>query len=210
MALDTWIIFFGAFCLIAISPGSGAILCMSHGLAYGVKCTSMTILGLELGLILIIMIAGAGVGSLLLASETAFNIIKILGALYLIYLGWSQWCTPIIARANTIDETSFVAIPTLTVSQRFMTGFLTNATNPKAIIFMIAMLPQFIDDSRPLWVQLFVMSITMIGIDILVMHGYAFMASAFQKILSNVRAITIQHRVFGGLLIAIGIGLFFV
>lgn len=181
MELDTWIIFLGAFFLISLSPGSGAVLSMSHGLTYGVKRTSPTILGLELGLMLIALIAGASVGSLLHVSETAFNLIKIFGAFYLIYLGWSQWRIPTIARANTIDGTASIGTPALSVSQRFMTGFLTNATNPKAIVFMVAVLPHFIDPSKSLWLQLFVAAVTMAGIDISVLHGYAFMASTFQK-----------------------------
>jgi homoserine/homoserine lactone efflux protein len=91
MDLSTWLAFFAAACLIAISPGSGAVLSMSHGLAYGVRAASATILGLQLGLLTILVIAGAGLGSLLLASETGFAIVKVLGALYLIYLGWQQW-----------------------------------------------------------------------------------------------------------------------
>jgi threonine/homoserine/homoserine lactone efflux protein len=90
MLFQTWFAFFAAACLIAISPGSGAVLSMSHGLSYGVRRTSATILGLEIALVLILVIAGAGVGSLLVASEAAFNTIKFLGAAYLIYLGWSR------------------------------------------------------------------------------------------------------------------------
>ena len=80
MDLHTWLAFVAATCVIAISPGSGAVLAMSHGLSYGVRRTSVTILGLQLGLLLLLLVAGAGVGSLLLASETAFNTVKVLGA----------------------------------------------------------------------------------------------------------------------------------
>ena len=73
MDLQTWLAFLVASCLIAISPGSGAVLSMSHGLNYGVRKAGATILGLQLGLLLVLVIAGAGVGSLLLASEGAFN-----------------------------------------------------------------------------------------------------------------------------------------
>lgn len=68
MALDTWIACFLAPSLIAISPDSGAVLCMNHGLAYGLKRTSTTIPGMELGSMLMVLIAGAGGGSLLLVS----------------------------------------------------------------------------------------------------------------------------------------------
>ena len=90
MHFATWITFVIAASIIAVSPGSGAVLSMSHGLSYGVKKASATILGLQLGLLVVLGIAGAGVGSLLLASEVAFNIVKTVGALYLIYLGLSQ------------------------------------------------------------------------------------------------------------------------
>ena len=90
MEWHTWLAFFVACWIIAVSPGSGAVLSMSHGLSYGVRKTSATILGLQLGLLLILLIAGAGVGSLLRASEWAFNTVKIVGACYRIYLGVSQ------------------------------------------------------------------------------------------------------------------------
>ena len=84
MDWHTWMAFFAASWLIALSPGSGAVLSMSHGLSYGVRKTEGTILGLEIGLLFILLVAGAGVGSLLLASEMAFNVVKVLGACYLI------------------------------------------------------------------------------------------------------------------------------
>lgn len=90
MTFSTWVTFLIAACVIAISPGSGAVLSMSHGLNYGVKKASGTILGLQAGLLLILAIAGAGVGSILMASELAFSVIKTVGALYLIYLGFNQ------------------------------------------------------------------------------------------------------------------------
>ncbi|MDO9294285.1 MAG: lysine transporter LysE, partial [Hydrogenophaga sp.] len=68
MDLNIWLAFFAASWVIAISPGSGAVLSMSHGLAYGVRHTSATIAGLQLGLSVILLIAGVGVGALLLAS----------------------------------------------------------------------------------------------------------------------------------------------
>ena len=69
MSFATWITFFVATCIIAVSPGSGAVLSMSHGLSYGVRRTSATIFGLQGGLMLLFCIAGAGVGSLLLGAD---------------------------------------------------------------------------------------------------------------------------------------------
>ncbi|EGF30998.1 putative homoserine/homoserine lactone efflux protein [Oxalobacteraceae bacterium IMCC9480] len=208
MTLATWITFVVAACIIAISPGSGAVLSMSHGLSYGVKRTSVTILGLQAGLLMILVIAGAGVGSLLLASEVAFNAVKIVGALYLIYLGISQWR----ARVD-VDDTS----PHLSAAadipgwkKRLMTGFLTNATNPKGIIFMVAVLPQFITGEAALLPQLLILGITMCAIDLMVMHSYAFAASSMQRYFRDARAMKKQNRFFGSVLMAVGAALFFV
>ncbi len=205
MLLSTWITFVIAGTIIAISPGSGAVLSMAHGLAYGVKKASATVLGLQLGLLLVFAIAGAGVGSLLLASELAFNAVKTVGALYLIYLGVSQWR----AKAAPVGD---AAVPEAhpSVRRRVATGFLTNATNPKGIIFMVAVLPQFISHSAPLLPQLLILGATMVTIDTFVMHGYAFLASSMQRFFRDADAVKKQNRFFGGILVLMGSALFFV
>lgn len=236
MTFATWFTFVIAACIIAVSPGSGAVLSMSHGLSYGVRKASGTILGLQAGLLLILAIAGAGVGSLLLASEVAFNVVKTVGALYLIWLGLSQWRAKVAAGPAAVSEagsatgsaTGYVAgqaaelaaqpAPAATtvqgaapsLRQRMLTGFLTNATNPKGIIFMVAVLPQFIANDHPLLPQLLILAVTMCCIDMVVMHGYALLASSMQRFFRDARAMRTQNRVFGGLLMAVGTALFFV
>jgi homoserine/homoserine lactone efflux protein len=206
MSFATWIAFVIAGTLIAISPGSGAILSMSHGLAYGVRKASATVLGLQLGLVLVLVIAGAGVGSLLLASEFAFTVVKIVGALYLIWLGISQWRSK--AETSTISTAGLAAHPTF--GRRVLTGFLTNATNPKGIIFMVAVLPQFIAQDAPVLPQLAILGVTMVSIDTTVMHGYALLASSMQRWFRDARAVKMQNRFFGAVLMVIGTLLFFV
>ena len=197
--------YFVAACIIAVSPGSGAVLSMSHGLSYGVRKTSATIFGLQLGLLLVLLIAGAGVGSLLIASETAFNVVKIVGACYLIYIGFQQWrSTGGMIDANAEQQ------PAGSWQKRTLSGFLTNATNPKGIIFMVAVLPQFMTPSRPLWLQLLILAVTTLAVDTVVMHGYAASASVLRRLLRDSKAMRIQNKVFGGLLMLVGVGLFFV
>ena len=205
MDWQTWMAFFAASWVIAISPGSGAVLSMSHGLSYGVRKTGATILGLELGLLFILVVAGAGVGSLLIASELAFGIVKVLGACYLIYLGWCQWRA---GSAGTLGG-DLVATPA-SWRQRVLTGALTNATNPKGILFLVAVLPQFMSEARPLWSQLLVMALTLVSVDLIVMNGYAASASVLRRWMQNASAMRAQNRVFGGLLMLVGAGLFFV
>lgn len=205
MEFHTWVAFFSACIFIAISPGSGAVLSMSHGLAYGVRPTSATIGGLQLGLLLVLLIAGGGVGSLLIASDWAFALVKILGAGYLIYLGWSQWRSQ--SGGLALGQQQAAALPW---QQRTLAGFLTNATNPKGIIFMVAVLPQFLSSQKPLWLQLAIMSVTCLAVDTVVMHGYAAGASALRQCMRSPQAQRWQNRVFGGLLMLVGAGLLFV
>ncbi|MES2319933.1 MAG: LysE family transporter [Pseudomonadota bacterium] len=207
MLLSTWITFVIASAIIAVSPGSGAVLAMSHGLAYGVKKASATVLGLQLGVLLVFAIAGAGVGSLLLASALAFSVVKIIGALYLIYLGVNQWRAKAVP-AVVVDAAAPAAQPAF--GRRVLTGFLTNATNPKGIIFMVAVLPQFISQHAPLLPQLLILGATMVTIDTCVMHGYALLAASMQRFFRDPRAVRQQNHFFGAVLVFMGGALFFV
>jgi len=209
MNFHTWFTFFAACWLIAISPGSGAVLSMSHGLSYGVKRSSATIAGLQLGLLLILFVAGAGVGSILLASETMFTLVKTAGALYLIYLGLSQWRAKVDVATLQQPEQAMQSTPP-TFRKRVLLGFMTNATNPKGIIFMVAVLPQFISRDSALLPQLLLLAVTMCAVDLVVMHGYAFAASTMQGYFRDARAVKKQNRFFGGVLMGVGTALFFV
>lgn len=215
MDFHVWLAFFAACWVIAISPGSGAVLSMTHGLAYGVRGASPTIAGLQLGVAVTLLVAGVGVGALLLASATAFTVVKVAGAAYLIWLGWRQWMAPVAADAQAASDTpasnaqaQASALPSR--RERFVLGFFTNVTNPKGIVFMVAVLPQFIDPQRSLWMQLPILLVTAVGVDVVVMHGYAFLASRAQRWLATARARRAQNRVFGGVLMAMGASLFMV
>lgn len=206
MELQVWIAYFVAAWAIALSPGSGAVLSMSHGLAYGVRQTTATIVGLQLGLSVVLLVAGVGVGALLLASSTAFLVVKVLGAAYLIWLGLKQWRAPVAATADDLPAQD----TQLSVRERLLRGFLTNVTNPKGIVFMVAVLPQFIDPARALALQLLILLVTTVTVDLIVMHGYAWLASRLQALLRGARARLLQNRVFGGVLMAMGASLMWV
>ena len=206
MDWHVWLAYFVASWVIAVSPGSGAVLAMSHGLAYGVRGASATVLGLQIGLAFILLVAGAGVGAVLVASAGAFMVVKLLGAAYLLWLGFKQWRAPV-----TLDDGGAQAgPPVMRLRQRVLTGALTNATNPKGIVFMVAVLPQFIDPKRPLALQLLILLVTTLAVDTVVMHGYALLASRLRALLRSARARRTQNRVFGGVLMGMGASLLMV
>lgn len=209
MRWEVWLAYFAACWVIAVSPGSGAVLSMSHGLSYGVRRTSTTIFGLQAGLVIILLVAGGGLGALLLASEHAFAAVKTVGAMYLIYLGLQQWRARV-EEGTAANGNGAVRMTLMSPRRRFATGLLTNVTNPKGIIFMVAVLPQFIDPTYPLGPQLAILAATMCGVDLVVMHGYALLASRMQGLFRNARAVRWQNRFFGSVLMAVGAALFFV
>lgn len=195
MALETWLAFFVACWIISLSPGAGAIASMSAGLQYGFWRGYWNALGLQLGLALQIVIVAAGVGAILAASELAFSLIKWFGVVYLVYLGYLQWQTLPSAMAAQTERP--IGRP-LTLVVR---GFLVNFSNPKAIVFMLAVLPQFLDPLAPLLGQYLLLGVTMICVDLIVMAGYTGLAVRALRTLSSPRQQRIMNRSFGVLFV---------
>ena len=197
MALNTWLAYFAACWVISLSPGAGAIASMSSGLNYGFRRGYWNAVGLQLALALQIAIVAAGVGALLAASAAAFALIKWFGVAYLAYLGWKQWRAPLDALA-TDGAVRPLGRP-LTLVLR---GFVVNASNPKAIVFILAVLPQFLDPARPLLAQYLAMAATMIGVDLVVMAGYTGLAARVLRLLRTPRQQRLLNRTFAALFLA--------
>ncbi|OLS63174.1 LysE family transporter [Pseudomonas putida] len=194
MSLETWLAFFAACWVISLSPGAGAIASMSCGLQYGFWRGYWNALGLQLGLILQIAIIAAGVGAVLAASATAFQVIKWFGVAYLIYLAVKQW------RALPADLSDESAVrPIGKPLSLVFRGFLVNVSNPKALVFMLAVLPQFINPHEALLPQYVMITVTMISVDLLVMAGYTGLASKVLRLLRTPKQQRRMNRTFAGL-----------
>ena len=196
MSLALWLGFLLAAILIAITPGPGAVLSMSTGLRYGYRSALLAILGLQAALLLQLLVVALGLGALLAASETGFGILKFVGAAYLVWLGVQKWLAPVgvvdLASENTPRRGLFVQ------------GLLVNLTNPKAVVFIGALVPQFIDPAQPVAVQYVVIAATLCATDILVMSCYAAAALQLGRWLADVRHLRWQNRIFGAVFITAG------
>ncbi|MDD2049449.1 LysE family transporter [Pseudomonas putida] len=194
MSLETWLAFFAACWVISLSPGAGAIASMSCGLQYGFWRGYWNALGLQLGLVLQIAIIAAGVGAILAASATAFQVIKWFGVAYLVYLAVKQW------RALPADISDESAVrPIGKPLSLVFRGFLVNVSNPKALIFMLAVLPQFINPQAPLLPQYLIITATMVTVDLLVMAGYTGLAARVLRLLRTPKQQRRMNRTFAGL-----------
>lgn len=200
MTIEIWLAFFVACWLISLSPGAGAISCMAAGLRFGLARAMWNIAGLILGIMFVLTIVGAGLGALLAASTFAFEVVKWLGVAYLVWLGVQQWRAPVL-RIDTADAARALSA---SPQQLMLRGFLVNATNPKGIVFMLAVLPQFIDPSRPQLLQYVICGATLVSTDLVVMTGYTAFAAKLLRLLRTPRQVRFMNRTFGGLLIGMG------
>ncbi|MBQ9579049.1 MAG: LysE family transporter [Ottowia sp.] len=200
-----------ALSLLSLAPGPSAVLAMGHGLNFGARRALLTVCGMESAVILMMLAAGGGAGALLAASPAAFFAVKLCGALYLMWLGLRQWHAPVhgaYAHENAPENpTENAATPILTAHRRWLDGFLCNISNPKGIVFMAAMLPQFLQPARPLAPQLAILIATTVIVDGAVMQGYAAIAARLARWLQQAAARRALNRLCGGVLILMGAAL---
>ncbi len=165
MSLDTWLGFLTAAIVIALAPGPGAAAAMSAGLVHGYRSALVLIFGLQAALFCQLGVVAAGLGALMAASNEAFEGLRFLGAAYLIWLGIQKW--------QASSSEGGMQDARARRGGLFMEGLLVNLSNPKAVVFMAALVPQFIDPALPGWPQYGIVAITLCGTDILVMSAYA-------------------------------------
>lgn len=196
MSLSVWLAFLVTTLLFSLFPGAGALNTMGTVVRHGVRSALPSIAGLQLGLLCHLLLAGVGLGALLARSLLLFEIIKWCGAAYLVWLGWKQWRAPVQA------VKAGAAKPML-----FWPAVLVNLTNPKTILFLVALFPQFIHTDYPLWSQCLILGATCLLVDALVMVGYATLAVPLMRIITTPARQRLQNRVFGSLFMAAGVTL---
>jgi homoserine/homoserine lactone efflux protein len=197
MAWQVWLAFFGAAIAIAVSPGAGAIQSMATGLAHGVRRGYWSIVGLEIGLMLQLSLVAAGLGAVVTNSILAFNIIKWIGVAYLFYLAVRQWRTATVDLRKQVGRAMDGGRLSLVVR-----GFLVNATNPRGLVFFLAVLPQFVVPTAPLLPQYLAIGVTMVAVDLVVMGLYTALSVRLLKWMQTPRKQTVVNRAFSGLFAA--------
>lgn len=202
MDLHLWATFFAVNLLASLSPGPGAVASMNAGLAQGSRGGWRLVLGLQLALLLQLSVVALGAGALLAASETTFQILRWGGAAYLVWLGLAQWRAAWMASVQA--QPTGAVWPARGLVWR---GVLVNLSNPKAVLFMAALVPQFIDPVRPLVWQYLLIAVTMCGVDALVMGGYATLAAHLQPWFQSPRLARWRNFLFGGTFILLGLAM---
>lgn len=200
MDFSLWLTFFAAAWLISLSPGAGAVAAMSAGVNHGFARGYVMTFGLVLGIWTQVLVVGLGLGALIAASAIGFMLVKWLGVAYLVWLGIKQWRAPAVPMMSDAAEVVAVAPRTLVLR-----GWMINAVNPKGTVFLLAVVPQFLDLARPLGGQYLVIAATLAFTDLIVMAGYTALASRLLRLLKSPRQVAILNRSFGSLFVAAGV-----
>jgi len=138
LTLQTAIAFFGVSVLLGITPGPDNIFVLVQSATHGKRAGMLVVLGLCTGLVVHTTAVALGLAAVFAASETAFVVLKMVGAAYLAYLAWGAFRAPASSGGDA-------QAPSLQPRQLYVRGIVMNLTNPKVVFFFLAFLPQFVD-----------------------------------------------------------------
>ena len=200
MTWTTWSLFAASEIVLCLTPGPAVLFVLSTALRAGARKSVASNAGILAANTIYFLISATGLGALLIASYNLFSAVKWIGAAYLIWTGLRAIFghTDMIA-ADGQSETRSVRL--------FGGAFLTQASNPKAIIFFSALLPQFLDTRHPIGPQIAILAVTSVVIEFAILLGYGIAAGRAMQLAREPRYATWTNRIAGTLLVGAGAGL---
>ena len=199
MTTQIYIAFVLAATLILVIPGPTIILVISQAVSHGRKSVLPLAAGVVCGDFVAMTLSLGGLGAVLAASAAVFNLLKWLGASYLIYLGVRLWCTK--PGGGSIHRQS----ANLSYGALFRSSFVVTALNPKSIAFFVAFMPQFINPREPVQAQFLLLGGTFLILAVTNAALYALFAGHFGDTLKKKRVHKWLNRTGGCALIGAGI-----
>ena len=201
MNLSTWWIFVTATFLISAAPGPNMLLIMNQSVRFGLRASMVSMAGCMTALMIMFTLSALGLGVILQQSPAVFDALRWLGAGYLAYLGYKVWTapvTPITAETSAESDAQTQSSNIPSAKTLFRTGFFTAGSNPKALLFAAALLPQFIQADLPQVPQLMILLATFSVLEILWYFIYAFGGLSMAKQLRKPNILRWFNRVTGG------------
>ncbi|WP_414443646.1 LysE family translocator [Burkholderia sp. 22PA0106] len=206
MNWHTWELFLATMFVVSAIPGPNMMLVMSHGARHGMRRTTATMAGALLALVLMFFVSAAGLGVFLTAWPRMFDALRLIGAGYLIWLGIKAWRARVEDAAN--DPAAEAAPLTIGVAATpgalFRNGFLVSGSNPKALLFAVALTPQFIDPAAPKLPQFAVLVVTLAVCEVGWYVVYCAFGTRIGASLRSARVVRIFNRLTGGVFVGFG------
>lgn len=196
------LIFIITSAILILTPGQDMVLVMSRSIAQGARAGIITALGVSVGLVGHTLLATFGLGALLMASKWLFDIIKFIGAGYLIYIGYQLLRSK--SSAITMKE-----LPHVSYKKMFMQGAISNIANPKITIFYFSYMPQFVvSNGTPEAMQLFILGASFALLTFFIKAPIGFL-SGLMSFWIQTRPMVLEYinKASGFILIALGLKL---
>ncbi|RXK01224.1 lysine transporter LysE [Arcobacter sp. CECT 8986] len=198
--METYLLYCLSAIVIVAIPGPGIILTITNSLKFGYKYTIWGILGNALGILIVASICATSIGIILIVSSSFFIVIKYIGAIYLIYLGFKLY-------KNSKNFSKNIRVLKKTNFKIFKEGLYVTLLNPKASLFFLSFMPQFIDHKKEYLYQFFLLTFLFALIIILVHLFYAFIFSKIGQKVSMQNFGEYISKIGGSILIGLGISL---
>ncbi|MEM8630152.1 MAG: LysE family translocator [Pseudomonadota bacterium] len=200
MDIGTWLAFVAASTALLLIPGPTVLLVLAYALSRGRKVALATASGVALGDLVAMSASLAGLGALVMASATAFTVLKWVGAVYLIYLGIA-----LIRNAPKASLGLGDATDDKDATGIFWHSALVTALNPKSIAFFIAFVPQFMSPGAPLLWQSVILVATFVGLAAINAFAYALLADRMRQGIHRPGVLRWINRCGGGALVGMGV-----
>ena len=196
------LLFIGVAAIVIVVPGPDTAVVTKNVLIYGRRAAFGTSLGVTAGLSVWTLAAAGGVASLLRASYVAFTVLKLIGALYLIWLGVQALRAA--SQAGSDPSPSRTGRPMMGLLGGFRQGFLSDLANPKIGIFFTSLLPQFVDPGHPVLLPFLALGGVFLLMTILWLSAYCLVAARAAETLQRPRVRAALDRTTGVVLIGLG------
>ncbi|MDF2367784.1 LysE family translocator [Sneathiella sp.] len=198
MSFEIWISFFIASAALLAIPGPTVMIVISYALGQGRKTAWATVPGVTLGDFTAMTASLLGAGAVLAASATLFTALKILGAIYLVWLGIKLWRTE--GGMGTVRSTNAQSKMAM-----FRASYVVTALNPKSIVFFVAFVPQFVTVNEPAFIQFVILEATFLVLAAINVAIWAFLVGNLRERFKNPRMLKVINRLGASFLIAAGL-----
>ncbi len=195
MSLHTWWLFVLMTFVVSATPGPNMLLVLSNSARFGLRAAMASMVGCMTSLLTMMSISAAGLGAVLQMFPTVFDALRLTGAAYLAYLGIKSWRAPVHDQA--LDAPGPLE-PAMTTAALFRQGMLVAASNPKAILFAMAFLPQFINPRNVQLTQFGILLGTFAVIEVSWYFVYAVSGNRLAIYLQRASVLRVFNRVMGG------------
>jgi homoserine/homoserine lactone efflux protein len=199
MPLKIWLLFIATTGLVCLTPGVAALLVVAQGISKGMRRSYWAIAGIALANAIYFALSATGLAALVVASHAVFNAVKWAGVAYLVYLGIRALFNRSSALAIKPADGTPVSGP-----RALSQGLMVELANPKALLFFVALLPQFVDVHRPIWSQMLIFGLTTVLLDLGSYSFYAWLGAKSQGVAANRKWAKTASRATGVVLIAAG------